>query len=130
MLLQPGLFSQEVTLRGNVVDLNSGEQLIGVNIYLKDKMIGTITDNSGNFELKTGLSLPQVVIFSAVGYMAKEVTVYNETQALQVRLSEQIILGQEIVVSLALSIWICLSCKTPPRQIFMMVYIPSTMWIW
>ena len=99
MLLQPGLFSQEVTLRGNVVDLNSGEQLIGVNIYLKDKMIGTITDNSGNFELKTGLSLPQVVIFSAVGYMAKEVTVYNETQALQVRLSEQIILGQEIVVS-------------------------------
>jgi len=97
--LQQGLYSQEITLKGNVVDLNTGEPLIGVNIYLEDKSIGTITDISGNFELKINKPLPVVVVFSNIGYLSREYTINQERQNLQVALAEQIILGQEIVVS-------------------------------
>jgi len=97
--LQQGLYSQEITLKGNVVDMNTGEPLIGVNIYLEDKSIGTITDISGNFELKINKTLPVVVVFSNIGYLSREYTINQEKQDLQVALAEQIILGQEIVVS-------------------------------
>ncbi len=99
LFLQQGLYAQEITLKGNVVDINTGEPLIGVNIYLEDKSIGTITDISGNFELKINKPLPVVVVFSNIGYLAREYTINQERQDIQVALAEQIILGQEIVVS-------------------------------
>ncbi len=97
--LQQGLYAQESTITGTVVDLNTGEPLIGVNIYLEDKSVGTITDNEGNFRLKINQPLPVVVVFSNIGYLSREYTINQERQNLQVALAEQIILGQEIVVS-------------------------------
>lgn len=99
LLLQHGLFAQDITIKGNVVDLNTGEPLIGVNIYLEDKSIGTITDNNGNFELKINSPLPVVVVFSNIGYFSRSYTINQEKEDLQVALAEQIVLGQEIVIS-------------------------------
>ena len=99
LFLQQGLYAQETTITGTVVDLNTGESLIGVNIYLEDKSAGTVTDNEGNFRLKINQPLPVVVVFSNIGYLSREYTINQERQNLQVALAEQIILGQEIVVS-------------------------------
>ncbi len=99
IFLQQGLFAQETTLTGTVVDLNTGEPLIGVNIYLEDKSLGTITDRDGNFELKINSPLPVKVVFSNIGYLSRTYTINQEKQDIQVALAEQIILGQEIVVS-------------------------------
>jgi outer membrane receptor protein involved in Fe transport len=99
ILLPTGLLSQKITVKGNVVDLNTGEPLIGVNVYLEDKSIGTISNNMGEFEITVNKSLPFNLVFSAIGYLTREYSVNQENQALQVILAEQIILGEEIVVS-------------------------------
>jgi len=99
ILLPTGLFAQEITVRGNVVDLNTGEPLIGVNVYLEDKSVGTISNNLGEFEITVDQPLPFDLVFSAIGYLTREYTINQENQILQVILAEQIILGEEIVVS-------------------------------
>lgn len=65
-------FTQERLIRGEVKDAQTGEGLIGANIYLKDNpAYGTVTDFDGNFEL----SVPQatkVLVFSYTGYQTLE----------------------------------------------------------
>ena len=81
-------------IKGNVVDLNTGESLVGVNIYLEDKSMGTVTDNSGNFEFTVNQPLPITIVCSAIGYLTREYRVNQPDQVLQVVLAEQIILGE------------------------------------
>lgn len=99
---QTQLFAQETTtvISGTVIDEYSNESLIGVNILVKGKVIGTITDLDGNFSLSVHQAPPLVLIFSMVGYTSKEVTIDQaNTQNLQISLEEQTLLGQEVVVS-------------------------------
>ena len=44
-------FSQSISVSGNVSD-ESGA-LVGVNILVKGKVLGTVSDRDGNFSLKT-----------------------------------------------------------------------------
>jgi hypothetical protein len=73
----PGLTQ---TVRGRVVDKDSGQPIPGVNIYIASPMIGTVTDLNGDFRLKDipvgrhhlevscmgfeGKSLPSLVVYS------------------------------------------------------------------
>ena len=99
-LLQTPLFAQEnVTISGQVTDVDNGEPLVGVNILVKDKVIGTVTDADGNFRLTVNESLPLTLVVTSVGYGRKEVTVDNQTDDLAIALEYQTLLGQEVVVS-------------------------------
>ncbi|MFP4091707.1 MAG: carboxypeptidase-like regulatory domain-containing protein, partial [Cyclobacteriaceae bacterium] len=87
-------------ISGTVVDAADGDPLIGVNILVKGKVIGTITDLNGNFSLKLNDAPPLTIVVSSVGYTPKEVEVTQaETSNLKIELAEQAILGQEVVVS-------------------------------
>ncbi|UCS92736.1 carboxypeptidase-like regulatory domain-containing protein [Echinicola marina] len=100
--LQTKLIAQEPTtvISGSVIDGSSNESLIGVNILVKGKVIGTITDLDGNFSLSVHQSPPLTLIFSMVGYTSQEINIdQSNTQNLQVILEEQTLLGQEVVVS-------------------------------
>ncbi|MFW5877593.1 MAG: carboxypeptidase-like regulatory domain-containing protein, partial [bacterium] len=44
-------FSQTGMIRGKILDKETGEALIGVNVIVKDSYNGTITDFEGNFSL-------------------------------------------------------------------------------
>lgn len=88
-----------VTLSGQVTDVDDGEPLIGVNILVKDKVIGTVTDGDGTFSFTVNESLPLTLVVSSVGYGRKEVTVDNQTDNLSIELEYQTLLGQEVVVS-------------------------------
>lgn len=44
--------SQTVTLKGQVVDFNSGESLTGVEVTIEGTSIKAYTDFDGNFEIK------------------------------------------------------------------------------
>jgi hypothetical protein len=63
------------TLRGTVSD-PSGETLIGATVVLKsDPGQGVVTDLDGRYSLLINSSAPTVVVFSFIGFEAKEVTV-------------------------------------------------------
>lgn len=88
------------SISGKVLDEASGDPLIGVNIIVKGKVIGTITDTEGNFELNINDSPPLTLVVSSVGYQPKEIEITEaQTNDITIQLSEQAILGQEVVVS-------------------------------
>ena len=92
--------AQTTTISGTVKDAVTQESLIGVNILVKGQVIGTISDLAGNFNLKVNQPPPFMLVFSMVGYASHEINITNRTTTdLAVNLSEQTILGQEIVVS-------------------------------
>ena len=89
-------FSQGITVSGSVSDENGS--LIGVNILVKGKVLGTISDRDGNYTLDVNES-PLTLIFSIVGYKTQEIDVSSSTSNLDVEMSEDILLGNEVVVS-------------------------------
>ena len=96
-LLSPNEAVTEVS--GQVLDVD-GEPLAGVNIRVKDKLIGTTTDGNGMFSLSIKQNPPLVLVFSIVGFQTEEVEVSNlNTSGLEVRMDEQTFLGEEVVVS-------------------------------
>jgi len=89
----------QTTISGTVTDADSKETLVGVNIIVKGKVIGTITDLSGKFTLNVNQAPPFTLVFSMVGFGSKEVEVTGGVSNLSVELAEVSILGQEVVVS-------------------------------
>ncbi len=90
--------SQNYEIKGKVTDLNSGEVMAGVNITVKGQVYGTITGNDGVFVLKSP-KLPVTLLFSYVGYVKKEVEVNEAHANLDIKMEEQYLLGQEVIIS-------------------------------
>lgn len=97
--LSMGNVFAQTTISGTVTDAETQETLIGVNILVKGKVIGTITDLDGNFSLKVNQSPPFTLVFSMVGYTSQEFEVTGGMSQLDVELSETAVMGQEVVVS-------------------------------
>lgn len=95
-----GAVFAQTTISGTVTDADTKETLVGVNIIVKGKVIGTISDLDGNFTLNVNQDPPFTLIFSMVGYSAQEIEITNSnTSNLKIELSEQTMLGQEVVIS-------------------------------
>lgn len=90
----------QTTISGTITDEGTGEGLAGVNIVVKGTVQGTITDIQGNFNLSTGSVPPLTLIISYVGYQTQEIEVTDaNTSGMDIKMQEQTLLGQEIVVS-------------------------------
>lgn len=92
------VFAQTM-VAGVVTDADTKETLVGVNILVKGKVIGTISDLSGNYSLSVDQEPPFTLVFSMVGYDTQEVEVTGGVSNLDIQLVETSILGQEVVVS-------------------------------
>ncbi len=97
-LLPFSSFSQ-TTVSGTVVDEDSGEPLIGVNIYVKGTVSGTVTNIRGEFMLSTNTPPPFSLVFSSIGFQSQEMELSGESKDLKVTMVTQSLLGQEVVVS-------------------------------
>ena len=92
--------AQTTTISGQVIEAGTKETLVGVNIVVKGKVVGTISDLNGNFTLRVNQAPPLTLIFSMVGFTSKEVEITDSNLSnLQVTLAEASILGQEVIVS-------------------------------
>lgn len=91
--------SAQAKLSGIITDAATKEPLIGVSVQVKGKVIGTITDTKGAFTFSTTTPLPLKLVVSSVGYQVQEIDVTNATNAINVALTEQTIMGQEVVVA-------------------------------
>src|SRR6056297_3102032 len=78
--------AQKGTLRGKIIDEETGETLIGATIRVKDKSIGTISDFDGNYSLNLAPGKHTIQIsfvsyetktFPGVQIQADDVTVLN-----------------------------------------------------
>jgi outer membrane receptor protein involved in Fe transport len=97
--LGTGQVFAQTTISGTVIDADSKETLVGVNIIVKGKVIGTISDLSGKFNLSVNQEPPFTLVFSMVGFTSKEVEVTGGISNLEIELAESTILGQEVVIS-------------------------------
>ena len=98
LCLSPAYGSAQVPVRGQVIDAESGEALIGANITSRDLPHGGVTsDADGRFVLELG-SLPVNIEVSYIGYQSVNVRISDATVPLTVRLSESSNVVDEVVV--------------------------------
>lgn len=90
-----GAFAQNVTVKGKVFDIATGEPLIGVSVSVKGTTAGTQTDVNGAFTLSTAPTA--TLTFTYIGYTAKSVAVNSQT-TLDVRLQAAPNELQQVVV--------------------------------
>jgi len=91
---------QVTSISGKVVESSTNDPLIGVNILVKGKVLGTITDMNGEFNLRVNQDPPLTLVFSMVGFTSQELVVTeNNAGNIRIQLEEQMFLGQEVVVS-------------------------------
>ena len=70
------MLGQKSTLNGSVSDSAADVPLPGVGVVIKGTQIGTTTDFDGNFSL-AGVSNGDIIIFSYLGFLSKEITIQN-----------------------------------------------------
>ena len=100
VLILPSFVMAQTSISGKVTDPSDGGPLAGVNIVVRGKVVGTVTDTDGNFSLKVNDAPPITLVFSFVGYRSTEMAITDaNATSLDVKLEEQTILGEEIVVS-------------------------------
>lgn len=87
-------------IEGKITDIN-GEPLAGVNILVKGLVVGTVTDIDGNYSFDVrSVSPPFTIVVSMVGYESQELEITDaNTTGLDIIMTEQFIMGQEVVVS-------------------------------
>ncbi len=95
LLFSVGLFAQDATIKGKVIDSGTGETLPGVNIVVKGTSNGTATDSNGEFSL----SVPAngTILASFVGYKTSEIAINGRT-TIDISLESDIETLTEVVV--------------------------------
>lgn len=84
------------TVTGIVLDAETDEPLIGVNIVVQGTQAGAATNIDGRYEL-TVPSLDATLIFRYLGYRTQEVPIAGRSE-INVRLESDVIYGDELVV--------------------------------
>ncbi|GAB3910968.1 TonB-dependent receptor [Larkinella knui] len=69
-----------------------------MSVRVKGTVAGTITDAKGQFAITTTAPVPLTLSISSVGFQTREIAVDKQSD-LRIELSEQVLLGQEVVVS-------------------------------
>ncbi|MEQ9305297.1 MAG: SusC/RagA family TonB-linked outer membrane protein, partial [Marinoscillum sp.] len=77
LILSASLWAQERTVSGTVTDSETGESVPGANVVVKGTTNGTITDFDGKYQISVGSDA--TLVFTFVGYSAKEVAVGNRS---------------------------------------------------
>jgi iron complex outermembrane receptor protein len=97
--LTAGKVFGQTKISGTLTDADTKETLVGVNILVKGKVIGTISDLSGKYSLNVNQEPPFILVFSMIGYVSQEVEITSGQTNLDIQLAESTIIGQEVVVS-------------------------------
>lgn len=87
-------FAQDLNIKGQITD-TSGESIIGVNVKVKGKDTGTITDIDGNYHLQAAPN--DILVVSYIGFITQEVPVKNR-KVVNIRLIEDVKALDEVVV--------------------------------
>ncbi|MGF7073131.1 TonB-dependent receptor [Mucilaginibacter sp. R-33] len=102
LVLLPGISYAQLNgsyiLSGKVND-DQGKPLIGATVSIKGTTNKTSTDTTGKFSLTTSAKLPYTLVFTAVGYQPQEFYIKNANSAVNITLTTQSLLVNEVVVT-------------------------------
>lgn len=98
LLLAVGIISaQQLKVKGTVLDKKTNEPIIGASVLVKNTTNGVITDLDGHFEL-TNVPKGSDLLISYVGYQSQNIQVSDGRTSIQIYLSEDSELLEEVVV--------------------------------
>ena len=88
-----------IEISGTVENQQTKEPLPLVSIQIKGTVVGTTTNNTGQFSIKTKNKFPLTLVFSSVGFEQQEFVVNSINSKLSIALVTQTVLGKEVVVT-------------------------------
>jgi outer membrane receptor protein involved in Fe transport len=89
----------QTRVSGRVTDESKREPLAGISIAVRGKVIGTITNQKGEFSLSVNTPPPFTLAITGVGFQTQAIVVNGDRTDLDIALKEQVMMGQEVVVS-------------------------------
>jgi len=102
LVLLPGISRAQLNgsyiLSGKVGD-DQGKPLVGATVSIKGTTNRTSTDTTGKFSLTTSAKLPYTLVFTAVGFQPQEFYIKNANSAVNITLTTQSLLVNEVVVT-------------------------------
>lgn len=98
-LLSSVVMFAQTTVTGTVKDAKTGETLLGANIRVARKAVGTTSDFDGKFTLVVTESLPFTLEVSMLGFKTKTFEITKNNQDLEILLEENATALDEVVVS-------------------------------
>ncbi len=84
-------------IRGQITSAEDGSSLPGVNVIIKGRVIGTVTDSHGNYQLNSPEQNPTLV-YNFIGMQSQEVKVENKNE-IDIQLHESDAELAEIVIT-------------------------------
>jgi hypothetical protein len=91
--------AQSVTISGTVKNSTSKEGVPAVSVTIKGTSQGTYTNDKGEFSISTTSKFPLTLVFSSVGFEAKEMNVTSASIYLDIDFVQVSTLGQEVVMA-------------------------------
>lgn len=95
LMVSSGMFAQDITVKGKVVDASTGEAFPGATVLVQGTTIGTITDVDGNYVL-ANVPTDGTLIFSFIGMENQTILVQGKT-TINVSLKNETIGLDEVV---------------------------------
>jgi outer membrane receptor protein involved in Fe transport len=92
------LNAQENTVKGKVIDQETGEDLIGASVVIKGTTTGAVTDIDGNFEFKTNKIPPFTIVVSFIGYLNYQFEVIDLDENVKIKLSTDQVMMDEVQI--------------------------------
>ncbi len=89
----------QTRVSGRITNESKREPLAGISIAVRGKVVGTITDQKGQFSLSVNTPPPFTLAITGVGFQTQEIVINGNRTDLDIALKEQVMLGQEVVVS-------------------------------
>ena len=86
VMLASATMLAQTTVTGLVKDAQTGETLLGANVKVSGKAIGTTTDFDGKFLLKVNAAPPFTIEISMLGFKAVSVEITKNNQEVIVSL--------------------------------------------
>lgn len=90
---------QIIEITGVVHDKDLHEPLPGVTVLIKDSKIAEITNDKGEFQIKSKIRFPFTLVFTSVGFKPKEFEVVSLDNKISVELNTDNTLLSEVVIS-------------------------------
>lgn len=93
------VFISQTLINGEIIDKETGEDLIGASVKILNSKYGTVSDFNGEFKLQTNIPPPFEVEVSYIGYSSKNLTITNQNfikvslQSLDLQLDAVEVLG-------------------------------------
>ena len=71
-------YSQEIGVKGNVIDATDKLPIVGLSVMVKGTTVGTTTDYDGNYSL-LNVSPDATIVYSMIGYKTQEISVNGKS---------------------------------------------------